>query len=70
MTHASERPKIEDHWPGKSPKNNALLFYNLNSKQEVSFHHDIMFLLLFGNFSIWQVCWHSLHSRGDYHNIV
>ena len=54
VTHAPERPKIEDHWPGKFPQNNALFYCNLNSKQEVRFHHDIKFLLLPGNFSIAQ----------------
>ena len=54
VTHAPERRRIEDHWPGKFPQNNALFYCNLNSKQEVRFHHDIKFLLLLGNFSIAQ----------------
>ena len=54
VTHAPERRKIEDHWPGKFPQNNALFYCYLNSKQEVRLHHDIKFLLLLGNFSIAQ----------------
>lgn len=54
VTHASKRPKIEVKCLGKFSQNNALFHCNLNSKREVPFHHDIKFLLLFGNFSIAQ----------------
>ena len=38
VTHAPERRRNEDHWPGKFPQSNALFYCNLNSKQEVRFH--------------------------------
>ena len=50
VTHEPRRPKMEDCWSRKYPQNDALFHCNLNSQQEVRFHHDIKFLLLFGNF--------------------